>query len=1194
MHCFQKRIVSVVTVIVFVISTFVAQIPFIIESHAVDTEIKWTEGIEGGAIYFNKETGIITDLDWTITKLTIPKEIEGVEVKGIEGGIKANCFDLEHIVVSDDNPNFSVENGVLFNKNKTKLIFYPQGLEDTEYEIPNGVIAIDDFAFGNCDNLKNIVIPSSVETIGEAAFLSSGLNSVDIPEGVTTIGKDSFTGSNISKVTIPSSVSQIEDRAFTFCNDLQEFQVNNDNINYSSSDGILFNKNKTILIQYPLGNGEESYEVPSCVETIEMQAFASIGNVALSTITILNNVKKIGSQAFFGYENLTIYGYEGSYIQTYARDNNIPFAIIGEDIKNSGSLNLTEDDLFGEYANYLYNNETYNALLWNLYDTFDDASYKTSNDLSSAVKLAMRIVGEFDAIRYIKLMAGIDDTDEEIAEELALEIIRGAENDSGFEKNILGEVESYYDWTSNTYGIVSNGFKTERQKKDLAELLGSGYLYSKSSALDFIKDVESEWAEIDKTFKAAGFTINSAQFVSEIVMTMEANHLIVTTLMDSVPKDSVLYEGLKSVEQEQKGSLTENLAKKFIEDGAIEEIAGALIEKGLSYGSAYFKPVGLCFVVASEFIPVSADDKVKALIADANCATLSMAVKSKAVEISQDYKNNNGKNKEKLKAEYKLIFDAYMQSIKSYKEYAYATADSQQKEDINREYNITKKYLSYDKYIESCLRNANTSWKYQVKNDKAVITGMNSEKAEAQRFAFLENLFAEPAYAAGSGDVLLGIPDKVDGYEVAEVGKNAIKQNEELYVIYIPDSVNKIGESAFSGCTSLNKVLMSRSVDTIEANAFSGCDSIAELELLSSVKNIGEGAFDGVNSIKALPGSTGAEYADKNNLNFVEKSLKYVDLEIVKEPDKLSYNMDEELDVTGIKVVATGEDRTTKDVSDNIYYEFEDKKIGENKVNVYFNDLSASYKVNILAGETQYTVSYEDEFGNEIAPKYEAMASVGEDVELPIPEITGYIVDEQVKTRTIGADNAFVITYTSVPKRLISDAEISCVKEAEYTGKQIKPDIKIIYGGITLVQDEDYTIDYDENTEPGLGGILIRGIGDYSGYAWIDFDIKKASDTGDVTDSSDGDKPEPGDSGEKDPGNTSDKVDNEGNEAGVNATGTHTDAEKNSDLDKAIDEHDGAETGDNSDMLILICLLALSMIGIISICIAGRKRKHIR
>lgn len=1159
MYCLRKRVISVVMIVVLILSVFAMQIPFANKSSAADTgDIKWTEGVEGGAIYFDKETGTITDCDVSVTKADIPEEIDGVKVRNI--GYRA-FYDCDSL---------------------------------TSIKIPDSVTSIETCAFEDCDSLTSIKIPDSVTSIETRAFeVCDSLTSIEIPDSVTSIGYGAFTYCNsLTSIEIPNSVTSIGEAAFSACDSLTNIIVDKSNKNYSSYSGVLFDKNMTELVQYPAGHESTTYVVPDSVTSIWERAFEDC--YSLTSIKIPDSVTSIGEFAFNASDNLTIYGYSGSYAEEYANRRHIPFIAIDEGHKVSEALNITEYDLFGEYASYLYNNETYNALLWNLYDTFDDASYKTSNDLSSAIKLAMKIVGEFDVIRYVKLMAGIDDTDEEIAEELALEIIRGAENDSGFEKNILGEVESYYDWSSNTYGIVSNGFKTERQKKDLAKLLGSGYLYSKSSALDFIKDVESEWAEIDKTFKAAGFTINSAQFVSEIVMTMEANHLIVTTLMDSVPKDSVLYEGLKSVEQEQKGSLTENLAKKFIEDGAIEEIAGALIEKGLSYGSAYFKPVGLCFVVASEFIPVSADDKVKALIADANCATLSMAVKSKAVEISQDYKNNNGKNKEKLKAEYKLLFDAYMQSIRSYKEYAYATADSQQKEDINREYNITKKYLSYDKYIESCLRNANTSWKYQVKNDKAVITGMNSEKAEAQRFAFLENLFAEPAYAANSGDVLLGIPDKVDGYEVAEVGENAIKENEELYVIYIPDSVNKIGESAFSGCTSLNKVLMGRSVDTIEANAFSGCDSIAELELFSSVKNIGEGAFDGVNSIKALPGSTGAEYADKNNLNFVEKSLKYVDLEIVKEPDKLSYNMDEELDVTGIKVVATGEDGTTKDVSDNIYYEFEDKKIGENKVNVYFNDLSASYEVNILAGETQYTVSYEDEFGNEIAPKYEAMASVGEDVELPIPEITGYIVDEQVKTRTIGADNAFVITYTSVPKRLISDAEISCVKEAEYTGKQIKPDIKIIYGGITLVQDEDYTIDYDENTEPGLGGILIRGIGDYSGYAWIDFDIKKASDTGDVTDSSDGDKPEPGDSGEKDPGNTSDKVDNEGNEAGVNATGTHTDAEKNSDLDKAIDEHDGAETGDNSDMLILICLLALSMIGIISICIAGRKRKHIR
>ena len=325
----RNRIVSFTTILTLIVSIIAVGIPLSDKSVAAsNADIKWTEGIEGGAIYFNKETGIITDLDWTITKLAIPKEIEGIEVKGIYGEAKNNCFDLEHIVVSDDNPNFSVENDVLFNKNKTELILYPQKLADTEYKIPNGVIKIDDYAFANCQNLKNIVIPSSVDTIGEAAFMTSGLNSVDIPEGVTTIGKDSFTGSNISKVTIPSSVTKIGSYAFAICPRVQELQVSLDNANYSSMDGVLFNKDKTILKQYPIGNEEENYEVPNSVELIEKHAFSF--NEKLNAITILDNVKNIDYQAFFNCANLTIYGYEGSYIQTYANNNNIPFVVIEE------------------------------------------------------------------------------------------------------------------------------------------------------------------------------------------------------------------------------------------------------------------------------------------------------------------------------------------------------------------------------------------------------------------------------------------------------------------------------------------------------------------------------------------------------------------------------------------------------------------------------------------------------------------------------------------------------------------------------------------------------------------------------------------------------------------------------------------------------------------------------------------------
>lgn len=1118
MYCLRKRVISVVMIVVVALSIFAIQIPFANKSNAADTGdiIKWTEGIEGGAIYFNKNTGMITDCDSYVLKVNIPEEIEGVKV-----------------------------------------------------------ISIGNYAFRNCESLENITFPDSITSIGTSAFeFCSSLTSITIPDSVTSIGE----------------------HAFDNCNSLISITVDDNNKKYVSKEGVLFDKSMETLIKYPAGNECLFYDIPEGVINIEELAFyycdsltsitipnsvTNIGNMAffncyslksiiipdsvtsigesafrwcynLESITIPSSVIFIGMDAFYYCQILTIYGYEESFVQGYANDSNIPFVVISENINNSESLNLTEDDLFGEYANYLYNNETYNALLWNLYDTFDDSSYKASNDLSSAVKLAMKIVGEFDVIRYVKLMAGIDDTDEEIAEELALEIIRGAENNSNFEKEILNKVESYYDWTSNTYGIVSGGFKTERQKKEVAELLGSGYLYSESSAMKFLKDVENEWEEIDNTFKAAGYTINSAQFVSEIVMTMEANHLIVTTLMDSVPKDSVLYEGLKSIEQKQKKSLTENLAKKFIEDGAIEEIADALIEKGVSYGSAYFKPVGLCFVVASEFIPVSADDKVKALVADANCASLSMAVKSKAVEISQDYQNNSGKNKEKLKSDYKILFDAYMQSIKSYKEYAYAVADSEQKNNINREYNITEKYLSYDKYIESCLLNANTSWSYRVKNGKAEIVGINDSDESSQKTSFIKNLFAEPVYADDNENVLLGIPDRVGEYEVISIGKEAIKNNNNLDIVYIPDSVETIGEGAFRGCTSLNKVLLGDSVNTIEANAFKGCESIKEFELLNSVKNIGEGAFDGVNSIKALPGSTGAEYADENNIDFIEKSMKYVELEITKKPDKLAYGIDEKLDISGIKVIATGEDGTKEDVSDRIYYDYEDKKTGQNKVNVYFNDLTADYSVEVLTGECNYTVSYEDEFGDEIAEKYEGKATVGEKVELPVQDISGYVLDEQEITRTIGTENDFVITYTSIPKKDIGTAEILCVEKAEYTGKQIKPAVEVKYEDKALTQNEDYIIDYDDNIEPGLGGILIRGINDYSGYAWVDFEIIRTSNIDDPSGS----------------------VDN--NEQGAGDLNDN----QNNNSDKTNGEYSRTETGDDFNPLIYMVLICLTLAGI--------------
>lgn len=581
-----------------------------------------------------------------------------------------------------------------------------------------------------------------------------------------------------------------------------------------------------------------------------------------------------------------------------------------------------------------------------------------------------------------------------------------------------------------------------------------------------------------------------------------------------------------------------------------------MAKEGLKHGSGTFKYVGLSFVLAAElFIPVSADDKVKVLVADGLCASLRSAVQDKSVEIKLDYDNNNGKNKEKLKAEYRMLFDVYMQSIENYKKCVCAVADPETKAEINRVYEATEKYLSYDKYIESCLRNANTGWRYRVKDGKAVVMGTNDAAKASRKAISVKDLIIEPVYAGNSEAVLIGIPEKVGSYEVIGIGKDAMKDNTKLDVVCIPGSVDTIGRGAFSGCTSLNMVLMGQSVNTIEVNAFSGCNSLAELELPYSVENIGEGAFNGVNGIRALPGSAGAEYAGKNNIKFAEKDLDYVNLEITKKPNKRSYNVDEELDVSGIEVIATGEDGRREDVSGNIYYEFEDKKIGQNKVNVYFNDLSASYDVEVLAGECKYTVSYEDEFGDEIAEKYEGTASVGEKIELPAPDIEGYTSDKRENVKTIGIDNDFIVSYTSIPKKLISEAKITYPKEAKYTGKQIKPDVEIKYAGEELIQDEDYIIDYDANIEPGLGGMLIQGRGDYSGYQWIDFEIKKSP--------------------------------NAGNPAGTIEGNTQELENSNRDQGGGMEEKAGAgektgiKTGDGFNMHLYVILVCLALIGVV-------------
>ena len=131
------------------------------------------------------------------------------------------------------------------------------------------VTAIGDHAFALCDSLTGITIPDTVTSIGNGAFyICNNLTSVNIPAGVTCLG-DNEGEANY---------------AFVFCESLTAINVDTANTMYCSEDGILYNKAKTTLIQYPARKTAVSFTIPDSVTKISDFAFYACGSLPGITI----------------------------------------------------------------------------------------------------------------------------------------------------------------------------------------------------------------------------------------------------------------------------------------------------------------------------------------------------------------------------------------------------------------------------------------------------------------------------------------------------------------------------------------------------------------------------------------------------------------------------------------------------------------------------------------------------------------------------------------------------------------------------------------------------------------------------------------------------------------------------------------------------------------------------------------------
>ena len=159
--------------------------------------------------------------------------------------------------------------------------------------------------YTNRSKIKRVVVGSGVTSIGDSAFACSSLTSVSIGDSVTSIGEKAFSVCNrLTSVTIPDSVTSIDQLAFYGCSNLTGFQVDPQNRNYCSIDGVIFDKSKKTLVLYPSGNPASDYVIPSSVTSIGEKAFYHCSR-NLANITIPNSVTSIGDSAFSGCSSLT-------------------------------------------------------------------------------------------------------------------------------------------------------------------------------------------------------------------------------------------------------------------------------------------------------------------------------------------------------------------------------------------------------------------------------------------------------------------------------------------------------------------------------------------------------------------------------------------------------------------------------------------------------------------------------------------------------------------------------------------------------------------------------------------------------------------------------------------------------------------------------------------------------------------------
>jgi hypothetical protein len=233
-----------------------------------------------------------------------------------------SCTNLKEISIDEKNTHFKVEDGFILSKDGSILIYAIPCQTSECVDVPKGVVEISEGAFLRNKTIRQVTLPDTLKTIGKYAFEGClQFDTIYLQEGLYSLDDGCFCHSTLKEITIPASVKTIGVGAFSACYALERINVNEENVDFVSVNGVLLTANRLTLLNYPSASQEKIYYAPQSILSINPEAFEScvyleklilpdglvcIGNHTFANCKLLNQISMpktitwIGDRAFYG------------------------------------------------------------------------------------------------------------------------------------------------------------------------------------------------------------------------------------------------------------------------------------------------------------------------------------------------------------------------------------------------------------------------------------------------------------------------------------------------------------------------------------------------------------------------------------------------------------------------------------------------------------------------------------------------------------------------------------------------------------------------------------------------------------------------------------------------------------------------------------------------------------------------------